>query len=1084
MSNLYSSVRVLGLLAVFAGLAIAQVGGGGGQLTCSVNAASQPAMRGEGFTEMTADIAILCTGGTVIAPGSPVPLVNISIFYNATVTSRLFGANPNLSEALLLIDEPGSGLVSPGAALPQLLCTTPTTGCQAVAGAGGVALTPGGTQAPNVYQGIASGNTVAFLGVPVLPPGASASRVFRVTNVRVNASALGAGAGFAPVSAFIQVSPFSLALNQGTVNVGFVSSGLSTSVSSAATLSQCASQAKTSVSTLTFAENFGTAFKTRIVAQDNTLYAGQDVAKVFGVTGFPNTGTATTGGFVGNNQNTPGQINNSESNFVFPIGGTNLAGMTDYGTRLKASFNNIPPGATLWVSVNNVNTNASPVAPPTVPGGSAGNIGATSYAQLVQSESVADGVANAFPAIPSTDVGQGIVPIVAVPVVNGIATAVWEVVNTNPNAIESFKFAVYVSYSANQPTLGTTTVNLSYAATALSPAADTTSPLPRFVPDSNAPRNVLNIIGCSGSSLGISKTHTGNFTQGQQIGAAYTVTVSSAAGNPTTFGIVTVTESVPFGMTLASMSGTGWNCATSTCTRSDALSPGTAYPPIAVTVNVASNAASPLLNSVSVSGGGLAGASTTDSTIVGPACTYQLSGNGTFASLAASGAILITTGSTCPWTAFPTATWIHITPPASGTGNGQVIYTIDANPTSTQRTGTIPIADQTFTIVQGGNAAGAGLRFVPVTPCRIADTRSAAGPFGGPSIDASTSRDFNIPASGCGIPANAQAYSLNLTVVPLGPLGFLSAGPAGQGQPGTSTLNSGDGRIKANAAIVPAGPNGAITVFASHPTHVIVDINGYFVPATGNANLAFYPLAPCRIADTRAGTGTFAGPALASNVQRDFPLLSSACGIPATAQAYALNLTVIPAGPLGFLSAGPAGSAPGSSTLNAPTGTIVANAAIVPAGTGGAITLVATGATHLIIDINGYFAPPGSPGGMQFYPVTPCRIADTRGAAGPFGAPQLDVAIPRQFVVADSACGIPANAGAYSLNATVVPPAPLGFLSVWGPGGQPGVSTLNASDGTIVANAAIVPASITATVNALASGATHLILDINGYFAQ
>jgi hypothetical protein len=70
------------------------------------------------------------------------------------------------------------------------------------------------------------------------------------------------------------------------------------------------------------------------------------------------------------------------------------------------------------------------------------------------------------------------------------------------------------------------------------------------------------------------------------------------------------------------------------------------------------------------------------------------------------------------------------------------------------------------------------------------------------------------------------------------------------------------------------------------------------------------------------------------------------------------------------------------------------------------------------------------------------------------------------------------------LNATVVPPAPLGFLSLWNTGGaQPSVSTLNASDGSIMANAAIVPAGTSGAINAFASNATQLILDINGYFA-
>ncbi len=115
--------------------------------------------------------------------------------------------------------------------------------------------------------------------------------------------------------------------------------------------------------------------------------------------------------------------------------------------------------------------------------------------------------------------------------------------------------------------------------------------------------------------LSITKTHTGNFTQGQQ-NATYTVTVSNGANAAPTSGTVTVTEKVPSGLTLVSMAGTGWTCATNSCTRSDALNGGASYPAITVTVKVAANASSPQVNQVSVSGGGSASASATDSTTI------------------------------------------------------------------------------------------------------------------------------------------------------------------------------------------------------------------------------------------------------------------------------------------------------------------------------------------------------------------------------------------------------------------------------------------------------------------------------------
>jgi hypothetical protein len=146
-------------------------------------------------------------------------------------------------------------------------------------------------------------------------------------------------------------------------------------------------------------------------------------------------------------------------------------------------------------------------------------------------------------------------------------------------------------------------------------------------------------------------------------------------------------------------------------------------------------------------------------------------------------------------------------------------------------------------------------RFVPITPCRVADTRNSTGAFGGPSIAGGASRDFIIPNGACGVPSTALGYSFNVAVVPAGALAYLTLWPTGQARPGTSTLNSLDGRIKSNAAIVSAGTAGAVSVFASDTTNVILDINGYFVPATDPTALAFYPITPCRIADTRTATG-------------------------------------------------------------------------------------------------------------------------------------------------------------------------------------------------------------------------------------
>jgi IPT/TIG domain len=251
------------------------------------------------------------------------------------------------------------------------------------------------------------------------------------------------------------------------------------------------------------------------------------------------------------------------------------------------------------------------------------------------------------------------------------------------------------------------------------------------------------------------------------------------------------------------------------------------------------------------------------------------------------------------------------------------------------------------------------LQFYPLTPCRVLDTRNAAGTFGGPSIAGGTSRSFPIQASSCGVPAKAAAYSFNTTVVPPDALAFLTVWPTGQPQPVVSTLNSFDGTTLANAAIVPAGTGGAVSFFASDTTDLVVDINGYFAPP-GTGGLNFYPVTPCRLVDTRNVTGTFGGPTMAGNTTRVFPLSQGTCGLPPypTAQAYSLNMTVVPQGALAFLSTWPDGSPqPVVSTLNAFDGQVVANAAIVPAGTDGSIDVYVTNTTDVIIDTNGYFGP-------------------------------------------------------------------------------------------------------------------------------
>jgi uncharacterized repeat protein (TIGR01451 family) len=618
----------------------------------------------------------------------------------------------------------------------------------------------------------------------------------------------------------------------------------------------------------------------------------------------------------------------------------------------------------------------------------------------------------------------------------------------------------------------------------------------------------------------ITKTHSGNFIQGQQ-GASYTVTVSNAAGAGPTSGTVTITETTPSGLILVSMNGSGWTCGGPTCTRTDTLAGGSSYPLVTVTVDVDATALSPQVNVVSLAGGGSATLTAMDSTIVDPApvlsivkthsgsflpgqqnAAYTVTVSNAAGAGATSGTVMVTENIPLGLTLASMAGAGWACPSGGNTCTRSdslagglsyppitVLMDVKANAGSPQVNGvtvsgggTATASTTDSTIINGPSAA---LRFNPVAPCRVMDTRNANGPLGGPFLAGGSTRTIPVPSSTCNIPATAAAYSLNVTVVPrAGTLGYLTVWPTDLSQPLVSTLNSLEGLVLANAVIVPAGTNGSVNAYVTDDSDLVIDINGYFVPpATGT--LQFYPLTPCRILDTRNATGTFGGPSITGNTSRSFPIPSSACNVPATAEAYSLNVTVVPQGPLGYLTAWPTGQPqPVVSTLNSLDGTVLANAAIVPAGTNGAVSFFAANTTDLVADINGYFAPPGT-GGLNFYAATPCRIVDTRNANGTFGGPIMNGNTTRTFPLSQGPCGLPSTAAAYSLNMTVVPQGPLGYLTTWPTGGnQPLASTLNALGGQIVANAALVPAGTSGAVNVYVTSPTHVIIDTNGYFGQ
>jgi hypothetical protein len=151
----------------------------------------------------------------------------------------------------------------------------------------------------------------------------------------------------------------------------------------------------------------------------------------------------------------------------------------------------------------------------------------------------------------------------------------------------------------------------------------------------------------------------------------------------------------------------------------------------------------------------------------------------------------------------------------------------------------IPLTNWTVPAYRRAGASGGltpmtdlspGVAFVAMSPCRIVDTREAAGPYAGPALATNVARTFDIDNGPCtGIPAGVEAYSLSFGAILPPADGFLTAWPTGTAQPVFSQVNLIAGEVVANAAIVPAGTGGSINVLVNiGPTNVYIDINGYF----------------------------------------------------------------------------------------------------------------------------------------------------------------------------------------------------------------------------------------------------------------
>ncbi len=407
--------------------------------------------------------------------------------------------------------------------------------------------------------------------------------------------------------------------------------------------------------------------------------------------------------------------------------------------------------------------------------------------------------------------------------------------------------------------------------------------------------------------------------------------------------------------------------------------------------------------------------------------------------------------------------------------------------------------EQSFTVLISGD----GLMFYPLpSPVRLLDTRAGLSPNACSQpeapISGGTSRT-QMARNFCGLPANAQAITGNITTVQSGG-GYLTLYPSDAAQPLAANSNYEPNEILNNVFTVGLGAaDGAFKIFVTSGTDIVIDVTGYYAPpATGG--LFFHPLPkPIRLLETRNGFTGCNSPAMplpgGVETAQNTHLTCDGVTIPTTARAITGNATTVsPTGPgFPYLTLFPADAArPLVANSNYLPGQIMNAPFTVGLNAAGEFKIYPTTQTDLVIDVLGYFSPEAldaNGAGLLFTPLgKPVRLLETRaGFAGCFATGTPLLAGSTQTQTARGICNgetVTATALGIVGNVTVVN-AESGYLTFWPSTAlQPTIATSNFSAGQIFNR------HFTAGLG-MSDGAfkiftqfrTDLVIDVSGFFA-
>jgi hypothetical protein len=376
---------------------------------------------------------------------------------------------------------------------------------------------------------------------------------------------------------------------------------------------------------------------------------------------------------------------------------------------------------------------------------------------------------------------------------------------------------------------------------------------------------------------------------------------------------------------------------------------------------------------------------------------------------------------------------------------------------------------QTFSFTFKGNGiAPATGDFVPLSGTRVLDTMHNVGYFGNKPTAGQTVQLF---LGGSAIPADAIAADLTVTATQEGGNGALVVWPCGTTRPTTPSISFRTATTIANHVNAKLGTSGAICLRATRATHLFADLDGYYPSTTG-----FHPTAPSRLLDTSRRIG-YTGPKPTAGKVIQVKIPSAA--VPSTASAVTLNVTTFQQASAGTITVWPCGTSLPTQTASRfhPNSTIT-TLAIGKIGSGGKVCIRTSSSTHIAADLVGWYA-----GATSFTPVKPQRLVDTQkhiGYKGPKPAAGKTVTIK---VAGVGAANIPDTARAVVLDLTAVVPAQAGTLKLFPCGSAPPpTAVVSYANNTAITDLAIGGLGTNGAVCVKTSAATHLLVDVVGWY--